>query len=117
MEGAQLPFTITISRARLDLQNRSPFEFSMTPLTNSARKIQGVARVLLWVICGLILAAGLLLLVVPNLDGPHSRLFANEASAVGKLRTIVQLQNEYTARRENRGFACNLPPLKSIGQQ
>src|SRR5215475_6620163 len=64
-----------------------------------------------------LVAAGSLLLVVPNLHGPHSRLFANEASAVGKLRTIVQLQNEYTARRENRGFACNLPLLKPIGQQ
>jgi hypothetical protein len=55
-------------------------------------------------------------LVVPTLDGPHSRLSANEVSAVGKLRTIITLQDEYAAHAYT-GFACELPLLKPLGQQ
>jgi hypothetical protein len=65
----------------------------------------------------LMLAAGLLLLAVPHLDGPHSRLFANEASAVARLRTVVQLQDEYMASHAYSGFACELPLLKPIAEQ
>ena len=74
-------------------------------------------RAFLWVISGLVLAAGLLLVVVPTFDGPHSRLLANEASAVGKLRTIITLQDQYMAGHAGNEFACELPLLKPIGQQ
>jgi len=66
---------------------------------------------------GLILAAGLFLLVVPTLDGPHSRLFANEASAVSAVRTVITLQDEYSIAHAYTGFACELPLLKPMGQQ
>ena len=74
-------------------------------------------RAFLWVIGGLILAAVLFLLVMPTLDGPHSRLFANEASAVGTLRTVITLQDEYSAAHAYTGFACELSLLKSLGHQ
>ena len=71
-------------------------------------------RSFLWVIGGLVLAAGLLLLLVPTLDGPHSRLFANEAAAVSTLRAIVTLEEAYTTSHAKTGFACELPLLRPI---
>ena len=67
--------------------------------------------------CGLLLAAGLLLLVVPTLDGPHSRQIANEAAAVSKVRTVVTLQDQYTAAHAYNGFACELSQLKPTDQR
>lgn len=84
----------------------------MIQLNTSGRRIPRILRALLWVIGGLTVAAGLLLLVVPTLDGPHSRLLANEASAVSKLRTIITLQDRYSAAHAYSGFACDLPLLK-----
>ena len=89
----------------------------MIPFDNSSRRLPRIVRILLWIMGGLILAAGLFLLVIPTLDGPHSRLFANEASAVSKLRTVITLQDEYSVAHAHTGFACELPLLKSIGQQ
>jgi hypothetical protein len=59
----------------------------------------------------LVLAAVLYLLLVPTGE-PHSRLLANEVSAVTKLRTIITLQDEYTAAHAHTGFACE-PGLSS----
>jgi hypothetical protein len=89
----------------------------VTPLDSLGRRIPRIVRALLWVIVGLILAAGLLLLLVPTLDGPHSRLLANEASAASKLRTVLTLQEQYMAAHAGNEFACELPLLKPIGQQ
>jgi hypothetical protein len=86
-------------------------------LNTSGRRIPRILRALLWVIGGLTVAAGLLLLVVPTLDGPHSRLLANEASAVSKLRTIITLQDRYSAAHAYSGFTCDLPLLEPIGEQ
>ena len=63
---------------------------------------------------GVILAAGLLLLVLPTVDAPHS--LAHEVSAVNTLRIIITLQNQYAAAQADRGFACELPTLKPVGQ-
>lgn len=60
------------------------------------------------VICILCLAA----LFIPTLDGPNSRRRANEAVAVGSLRRITTLQNDYAASHPTKGFACQLPLLK-----
>ncbi len=87
------------------------------PLDSAGRKIPRLGRPLFWIMGGLILAAGLLLLVVPTFDGPHSRLFANEALAVSRLRTILTLQDQYMAAHAGNEFACDLPLLKPIGQQ
>jgi len=84
---------------------------------NSRRRILAILRASLFVTCGLLLAAGLLLLIVPTLDGPHSRQLANEAAAVSKLRTIVTLQDQYTAAHAYNGFACELPLLKPNEQR
>jgi hypothetical protein len=61
------------------------------------------------VICVLFLAA----LFIPTLDGPYSRRRANEAVAVGSLRRVTALQNEYAASHSTKGFACQLPLLKA----
>jgi hypothetical protein len=71
----------------------------------------------LFVICGLLVAAGLLLLIVPTLDGPHSRQIANEAATVSRLRTIINLQNQYVAAPAHNGFACELRLLKPNEQR
>jgi hypothetical protein len=63
------------------------------------------------------LAAGLLLLIIPTLDGPHSRRLANEAAAVGDLRTILTLQDQYMAAHAGNGFACELPLLVPVGRK
>lgn len=89
----------------------------MIQVNTSGRGIPRILRALLWVMGGLTVAAGLLLLTVPTLDGPHSRLLANEASAVSKLRTIITLQNQYSVGHAGTGFACDLPSLKPIGEQ
>ena len=57
----------------------------------------------------MILAAGLLPLVLPTVDAPHS--LAHEVSAVNTLRIIITLQNQYAAAQADRGFACELPTL------
>ncbi len=89
----------------------------MIPLNNSGQRIPRIVRALLWVMGGLILAAGLFLVLIPTLDGPHSRLLANEASAVSTLRTIITLQGQYSAAHAYSGFACELPLLRPLGQQ
>ncbi len=45
-------------------------------------------------------------------DGPHSRQRANEAATVGRLPTLVTLQNQYMALYPSNGFACELPLLR-----
>jgi hypothetical protein len=51
-------------------------------------------------------------LLMPTLDGPNRRRRANEAVAVGNLRRIIALQNDYPASHPSQGFACRLPLLK-----
>jgi hypothetical protein len=87
------------------------------PLEQSGRRIPRIARALLWVLGGLILAAGLVLLVAPTMDGGHSRLFANESSAVSTVRFIITLQDQYSAAHAGNEFACELPLLKPLRQQ
>jgi len=74
-------------------------------------------RTSLFVLCGLLLAAGLLLLIIPSFDGPHSRQFANEAAAVSRLRVIVTLEGQYASNHAGNGFACELPMLKPFEQR
>lgn len=51
-------------------------------------------------------------LFIPTLDGPNGRRAAREANAVGKLRRITTLQNDYAVSHPTAGFACHLSPLK-----
>jgi|SRR5580658_1886525 type IV pilus assembly protein PilA len=51
-------------------------------------------------------------LQLSTLDGPNGRRRANEAVAVGKLRRIVALQNDYAASHTAKGFACRLMLLR-----
>lgn len=89
----------------------------MIPSNGPSRRVSQIVRVLLWTIGSLVVAAGLLLLVIPTFDGLHSHLFANEASAVATLRTIITLQKEYSTDYAYTGFACELPLLTQIGRQ
>jgi len=52
---------------------------------------------------------------VPVMDGPHRRQHGNEASTVGMLSTITELQSNYAAAHPGQGFACDLARLKSTG--
>jgi hypothetical protein len=54
----------------------------------------------------------LAVLFIPTLDGPNSHRAAREAVAVGKLRRIVTLQNDYAISHPNNGFACQLALLR-----
>jgi hypothetical protein len=58
---------------------------------------------------GLLLIA---LLSIPVLDGPHSRQYANEASAVSKLRAITTLEKKFAAAHLEKGFTCELYVLR-----
>jgi hypothetical protein len=63
-----------------------------------------------------LVAGGLLLvamLSIPVLDGPHSRQYANEAAAVSRLRALTTLEKTFAAAHADKGFACEVPPLKS----
>jgi len=66
----------------------------------------------LLIVCAVVFAA---VMFIPVLDGPQRRQHANEASAVGGLRTISTLQTEYSVAHPERGFACDLPLLKPAG--
>jgi hypothetical protein len=50
---------------------------------------------------------------IPVLDGPNSHRAAREATAVGNLRKLANLQNSYSAAHPGRGFTCQLSLLKS----
>lgn len=50
----------------------------------------------------------------PTLDGPHARQHANEVVSVSKLRPINTLQSDCASAHPTKGFACELPPLKSL---
>ena len=82
---------------------------------NNSRKR---TRVIFWLTGTLILAAVLyLFLILPSLDGFHSRRLANEASAAMTVRTIITLQDEYMAAHAYMGFACELSLLEPIARQ
>jgi hypothetical protein len=83
----------------------------------SRHRFRPVFRVCFFVMGGLLLAGLLFLIVVPRLDGPHSRQHAHEAVAVGKLRTVIELQSKYAAAHAETGFACELAPLKPTEQR
>ncbi len=69
-----------------------------------------------WIFAGLCAALLLGALVIPTLDGPHSRQAANESAAVFNLREIDNLQKLYAAAHPDRGFACELGELGASGQ-
>jgi len=101
-------------------ESAEPFDSQephLMSLDNLGRRIPRVIRICLLSVCVVLLAALLFLVAATNLDGLHSRLFANEASAVGKLRTIITLQDRYTAAHAGNGFACELPLLKPPEQR
>ena len=52
------------------------------------------------------------LLSIPVFDGPHSRQYANEATAVSKLRAVTTLEKKFTAAHVDKGFVCELPQLR-----
>jgi len=54
--------------------------------------------------------------IIPGLDGRHSRQRANEAAALGALKTVTALESKYTAAHPAQGFACELPSLRPPDQ-
>jgi hypothetical protein len=63
----------------------------------------------------LVAVGGLLIMAflsMPVLDGPHSRQYANESSAVSRLRDVTTLQKKFAATHADKGFACVLPLLR-----
>ena len=84
---------------------------------HSRRKFRRIIRICFLVIAGLLSAVVLFPIFMPHLDGPHSHRFAHEASAVSKLRTVVSLQSQHAAAEPVKGFACELPLLRSAEQK
>jgi type IV pilus assembly protein PilA len=54
---------------------------------------------------------------VPVLDGPNSRRYKNESSAAMNLSAVIALQRKYAVAHPEKGFACELPLLKSSEHQ
>jgi hypothetical protein len=50
---------------------------------------------------------------IPVLDGPNSGRAAREATAVGNIRKLTDLQNRFSAAHPEKGFTCQLSLLKS----
>jgi hypothetical protein len=50
---------------------------------------------------------------IPVLDGPNSRGATREATTVGNLRKLTNLENSYSVAHPGGGFTCQLPLLKS----
>lgn len=50
---------------------------------------------------------------MPVLDGPNSGRAAREATAVGNIRKLADLQNRFSAAHPGKGFTCQLSLLKS----
>lgn len=98
-----------------DAESFDSYRNQMSP-DNSRRRIRAVLRTSLFIACGLLLATGLLLLIVPTFDR-HSRQLRNESVAVSTLRTIIALQGHYMANHAGNGFACDLPTLKPSEQR
>jgi hypothetical protein len=84
---------------------------------NPRRKTSRIIRTSYFIAGGLLLAGVLFLIFIPSLDGPHSRLYRNEASAASKLHSLSALQKKYASINVGKGFACELPLLKSIEQR
>src|SRR5689334_18872561 len=55
------------------------------------------------------------MIFAPNFDGPYKRQHANEASTVGKIRTINQLQVTYASDRGR--FTCTFGDLIAISDK
>ena len=65
----------------------------------------------------LIAVGGLMFLAVlsfPVLDGPHSRQYANQSSAVSRLRTVTALEKNFASGHLEKGFACELALLRPL---
>ncbi|HTT33841.1 MAG TPA: hypothetical protein VMH48_09590 [Methylomirabilota bacterium] len=60
----------------------------------------------------LLLVLCLAVLFIPVLDGPGSRRAAREASAVGTMRQLIDLEARYSTRDPAKGFACRLTELE-----
>jgi len=86
-------------------------------LDKTRRRLLPFLRVCFFVVGGLLLVGVLFLISVTNLDGPHSRQHAHEAVAVGKLRTVSELQSKYATAHADTGFACELALLKPAEQR
>ena len=52
-------------------------------------------------------------LLLPVLDGPRSRRDANEAAAVSRLRALNAVEKTFSSAHADKGFVCELPPLKT----
>lgn len=84
-------------------------EFASVNLPNSTKQKSRRVRFIFWSTGALVFAAVLYLrLILPSLDGFHSRRLANEASAASSLRAMIILENEYMAAHAYVGFACEL---------
>src|SRR5438874_12000330 len=99
---------------RINRQDRSVVPFhsqvrAFMSLDKTRRRLLPIFRVCFLVVGGLLLAGVLFLISVTHLDGPHSRQHSHEAVAVGKLRTVVDLQSKYAAAYADMGFACEFP--------
>jgi len=68
-----------------------------------------------WIpICFLVLLFALLVVLTPSFHDKYFGVAKNEATAVGSLRKIYELENAYAAAHSENGFACQLKQLRPI---
>jgi len=92
---------------------------SLSEIRKSAGRLKGEGLAITGLVLGyagvaaipiiLIMAA----IAIPNLL--RARIAANEASAVGSIRTLVVAEVQYSASHPNAGYTCNLADLSGEG--
>ena len=92
---------------------------SLSEIKKSAGRLQGRGLAIAGLVLGylgvafipfiLIVAA----IAIPNLL--RAKIAANEAAAMGSVRTLVTAETSYSAMNPTKGYTCSLPDLASAG--
>lgn len=91
---------------------------SRSEIRKSAGRIKGAGMALAGLILGYMFISVIPLLIIAAIAIPNllrARIAANEASAVGSVRTVVKAQFSYADTYQNAGFACSLAELGGQG--
>lgn len=70
----------------------------------------------LYAVIAIIFVLVIAAIMIPTFDGPNMRQHANEAVAVGRLRTISRLENAFTQKSPENAVTCDLRELMPFRQ-
>jgi type II secretory pathway pseudopilin PulG len=91
---------------------------SRSEIRKSAGRLKGAGMALAGLILGYLGIAVIPVLIIAAIAIPNllrSRIAANEASAVGSVRTLVTAQTAYAETHPDQGYACSLAALRATG--